>query len=163
MAFKELVSENKTAKICLFIDGLDEHDGDSDDIITLVKELSPFQNVKICVSSRPWTEFVLEFSINEARLLKMEDLTAEDIRSYVNDFFMRNGRFRKYAAQENGAMSQIKEEILQKSAGVFLWVYLVVRSLLQGLKYADNAQLLWKRLRSFPPDLDDFFLHMLRG
>jgi hypothetical protein len=43
----------KTSKICLFIDALDEFDGDPSDIVDLVQGMkSP--NIKICISSRPW-------------------------------------------------------------------------------------------------------------
>jgi hypothetical protein len=117
--------------------------------------------VKVCVSSRPWAEFVQEFGVDGARLLKVEDLTAQDIRKFVDGSLSANPRFRRLANSD--LPKEIVQEIVSKSDGVFLWVHLVVRSLLQGLKYADSERLLRKRLRSFPADLNDFFLHMLKG
>jgi hypothetical protein len=60
-------------------------------------------------------------------------------------------------------VSKLEMEIVKKSKGIFLWVYLVIRPLLEGIKYADSIQILRKRLMSFPPDLEDFFQHMLDG
>lgn len=44
---------------------------------------------------------------------------------------------------------------------MFLWVFLVVRSLLEGLKYADRVSDLQRRLDTFPEDLESFFQHMI--
>jgi hypothetical protein len=159
---KEIISENTTAKICFFVDGLDEIDGDSENLIDTVKALANRSAVKICVSSRPWAEFVHEFGTDSNRVLKVEDLTAGDIRRYAHESLLNNSRFRRLA-DKDPTLFQLQDEIVSKSDGVFLWVNLAVRSLLQGLKYADTKGFLWKRLRSFPPDLDEFFLHILMG
>ena len=45
--------------------------------------------------------------------------------------------------------------------GCFLWVVLVVRSLLQGLTNADSIATLWKRLQQIPTELEALFEHML--
>ncbi|KAI1373952.1 hypothetical protein F4677DRAFT_455720 [Hypoxylon crocopeplum] len=161
-AFNEIVSENTTAKMCLFIDGLDEFEGDSETLIDTMRALASCPAVKVCVSSRPWAEFVHEFRIHDTRLLRVEDLTAQDIREYVHGTLFGSSRFRRLITND-GTVSQLLEEIVSKSDGVFLWVRLVVQSLLQGLKYADSKYFLWKRLRSFPPDLNDVFLHMLKS
>lgn len=44
--------------------------------------------------------------------------------------------------------------------GVFLWVRLAVRSLVEGLRNRDSLVLLRHRLHEFPSDLDSFFRHM---
>lgn len=159
---KEVVQENKSAKICFFVDGLDETDGNSETLINTIKLLANHSAVKICVSSRPWAEFVHEFGNDSNRVLKVEDLTAGDIRRYASESLCNNCRFHRLAAKDP-TLLHIPAEIVSKSDGVFLWVYLVVHSLLRGLKYADSKGFLLKRLRSFPPDLDEFFLHMLEG
>jgi len=41
--------------------------------------------------------------------------------------------------------------------GVFLWVFLVVRSLKEGITNADTVSMLQKRLRELPSDLESFF------
>jgi hypothetical protein len=157
-----VISQNTSTTFCFFIDGLDEFSGDSEHLIDTVKRLTSHSNVKICVSSRPWAEFVHEFGDDDTRLLKLEDLNAQDIKNYVHEALSANSRFQRLAAKDDSAL-KLKEEVATKSDGVFLWVYLVVRSLLEGIRYADSTQFLWKRLRAFPPDLDGFFTHMLKG
>jgi hypothetical protein len=59
--FRNLIkSLQASACICLFIDGLDEFDGNDDSrnaVISLFKEIATYPHVKICVSSRPWLIF----------------------------------------------------------------------------------------------------------
>ncbi|KID94387.1 NACHT nucleoside triphosphatase, partial [Metarhizium majus ARSEF 297] len=155
--FGQLISENSPDKICFFIDGLDEYDGDSENLLQTIKLFEACQRVKVCVSSRPWSEFVHEFGDDDTHLLRVKDLTAQDIRKYADETLSSNSRFKRLSAKDN-SIPLLLDEIVSKSSGVFLWVRLVVQSLLQGLKYADSNQFLWKRLRSFPPDLDDFFV-----
>jgi hypothetical protein len=56
---------------------------------------------------------------------------------------------------------ELIEEIVNMSSGVFLWVALVTKSLLKGLTNFDNISDLRRRLREFPPELDDLFNRML--
>jgi hypothetical protein len=52
-------------------------------------------------------------------------------------------------------------EIVSKSSGVFLWVTLVVKSLLDGLTNRDRISDLQKRLQLLPSDLEELYKHML--
>lgn len=65
-------------RICLFIDGLDEYEGDSDgtyvDIVALFSEIATSPNIKICLSSRPWLAFEDSFLLGPT--LRLEDLTS---------------------------------------------------------------------------------------
>ncbi|KAK3186987.1 hypothetical protein K4F52_004153 [Lecanicillium sp. MT-2017a] len=158
---KAIIAETAATKICLFLDGLDEIDGEVESLIDTVKALAGL-SIKVCVSSRPWAEFIHEFGTDSKRVLKVEDLTAGDIRSYVYQTLTSNSRFRTLAAKDS-MLSQLQDEIVSKSAGVFLWVRLVVRSLLQAPTYADTPSLLWRRFRSIPPDLDKYFLQIIQS
>lgn len=52
-------------------------------------------------------------------------------------------------------------DIVDKTFGVFPWVYLVVRSLFEGLANADRMTDLQRRLKERPADIEQFFLHIL--
>lgn len=52
-------------------------------------------------------------------------------------------------------------DIVERAAGVFLWVFLVVRELLDGLTEGDDVFVLRKRLETLPEDLEDYFNHIL--
>ena len=61
----------KRAKFCLFIDGLDEYDGDYDDLLDLLFQLQQLDCIKCCVSSRPETN--LRSRLKACDQLRLED------------------------------------------------------------------------------------------
>jgi hypothetical protein len=61
-----------------------------------------------------------------------------------------------------GYARELVTEIVTKASGVFLWVMVVVRSLLQGLRNRDDIEDLRRRLKELPSDLNSLYTHMLR-
>ena len=147
-------------RFCFFIDGLDEYDGDPEHLVEVLESLRCWPDIKLCVSSRPWNEFEDAFSQPSDLRLALEDLTREDIRIYVRDTLEENPRFRALEAKD-GRSQDLVQEIVEKARGVFLWVVLVVKSLLTGLRNADRISHLQKRLRDFPGSLEKYFGHIL--
>ncbi|KAL9115631.1 MAG: hypothetical protein Q9187_007214, partial [Circinaria calcarea] len=162
-AFRKLVHEAAaSSKVCFFIDGLDEFEGDDTartEIVDLFKEISDSPDVKVCVSSRPW--LIFEDSFAHCSKLLLQELTYQDIERYVHSELVKDVRFSKLKEEDASGCSRLVEEIVNKAAGVFLWVYLVVRSLLQGLQNEDGIQDLQRRLRLIPADLEEYFKHMM--
>ncbi|KAI0811519.1 hypothetical protein GGR55DRAFT_678339 [Xylaria sp. FL0064] len=153
----ELVSQtNSSAKICFFIDGLDEYKGDTSELLSLVHKLASITNMKLCVSSRPWTQFKDFFGGEVDLIIKLEDLTRSDIRCYVDDSLQSNKRF-VALAKDQTAYNDLTDEVVFKAQGVFLWVKLVVHSLIQGATYADSLADMRKRVDELPADLETFF------
>lgn len=153
----------KDAKFMLFIDGLDEYEEDhmaASDLIETVKRLGCAPNIKLCVSSRPWGVFLDAFGHDDRLTLKLEDLTRNDIRHYITDKFNENRQYRRLKVLDP-TYTALVEEVCKRAQGVFLWVYLAVRNLLDGVANADSASFLHTRLDSFPPELEDFFQHMI--
>lgn len=148
----------KSVKICIFIDGLDEYEGQPASLIALVKMLAAIPNVKLCISSRPWNEFENEYGCHKDHKLYMERLNMPDILRYVEDII---GQHPHYNYLQKNGCDDLVTEIVDKSRGVFLWVYLVVRDLLQGLDNSDRAIDIERRLRRMPADLKGFFRHMV--
>jgi len=57
-AFKILIKQTAVPlKLCLLIDGLDEYEGEHEEMTNLFKEVTSLANVKARVSSRPWLVF----------------------------------------------------------------------------------------------------------
>ena len=57
-AFKETaVQLPGKIKLCLFIDGLDEYEGDHEELGRILKAMASSPHVKFCLSSRPWVVF----------------------------------------------------------------------------------------------------------
>ena len=143
------------AKFCFFIDGLDEFHGDHSKLVDFIKDLSECPNLKLCVSSRPW--LVFEDAFKRGPSLMVQDLTYPDIMHYISSKFSGNPGFIELRERETEYGDQLLEDIAQKSAGVFLWVHLVVKSLLGGLSNGDRVSDLQRRLSFLPPDLERLY------
>jgi hypothetical protein len=147
-------------KFCFFIDGLDEYEGKPDAIIQLVELLKSALQVKICVSSRPWNEFEKAFGQDQSKKLYMQELTRGDIELYVRDTLENDPGFQELK-QRDHCCPNLVQDVVDAAEGVFLWVFLVVRSLLEGLTNADRIVDLQRRLRDLPTDLNEYFERIL--
>ncbi|KAK7706210.1 hypothetical protein SLS57_009749 [Botryosphaeria dothidea] len=163
-AFSQLKKQKDvSARFCFFIDGLDEYDGESqegtyDDLIQTIEDFVKSPDIKVCLSSRPWNVFRDAFGCYPS--LALENLNRDDIDSYVRSTLVEDQRFVRLC-KENTFYQELVEEIVEKAQGVFLWVYLVVRSLRKGLVNSDTVEILRERVRSLPSDLKAFFCQIL--
>jgi hypothetical protein len=80
--FQDVLS-NQEFRFALFIDGLDEFDGEHHELISLIFEVASLKNVFICVASRPWLLF--EDAFENKPNLQLEWLTENNVRRYVSD------------------------------------------------------------------------------
>ncbi|KAI0434366.1 hypothetical protein F5Y09DRAFT_251143 [Xylaria sp. FL1042] len=165
-AIKLAIQESGPTRFCFFLDGLDEFEGDHELLIGLVTDLtSSMTNVKICVSSRPWTCFRDALGQDPKMCLKLEEFTANDIGNFVRNKLSQDRRLKRHMIGHNPSetIEYLVNEVVAKAEGVFLWVSLVVESLLQGLKYGDRESDLKRRLDSLPPTLEGMFSHILKS
>lgn len=161
-AFENLVrifSSSASCRMCLFIDGIDEFEGDHFILSDFFASVAASPNIKLVVSSRPIPACVDVFANSPG--LRLQDLTFNDIKSYTNDIVGGNKRWREIAREENARARQLIGEIVEKSSGVFLWVVLVVASLLDGLRNYDRVADLRQRLEDLPADVEKLYNHML--
>lgn len=164
-AFIQLAkSANEQLRLCIFIDGLDECEGgfqheDHESISQLFKNVASSPYVKICLSSRPW--LVFEQAFIGLPSLRLQDLTSDDIRLFVFEKLNSSEKMQSLIVTEPKLSEELVTEITTKSAGVFLWVDLVVGSLLRGLQNDDDLNQLLHRLRELPSTLKKLFQHML--
>lgn len=136
-------------KFCFFIDGFDEYDGNTFEILNCLADINCSTKIKLCLSSRPWNCFENSFGKQRTRKLYLQDLTKDDIKCYVSKTIGHT------------LVPSISQELIWKAQGVFLWVVLAVRSLQRGLVNGDSLKTLRERLDAFPPDLTEFFQHIL--
>jgi hypothetical protein len=165
-ALKILVQETtKTTKMAFIIDGLDEFHGNYSEQIELINLLQSFlgsnNDVKICVSSRPWNIF--EDAFKSRPSLRLEDLTFPDIQHYVTSHLSSNPGFAALQRLDSGYASKLIHNVTTKASGVFLWVILVVGSLLEGLTNGERLLELQQRLDSLPADLESLFWKILNS
>ncbi|KAF2732209.1 hypothetical protein EJ04DRAFT_497353 [Polyplosphaeria fusca] len=147
-------------KMCLFIDGADEFNGDHTEIIELFRTVAASHSTKLCISSRPWPVFMNAFETCPG--LVLQDLTRRDIQQYVRSRLEESPGMKRLQVAEPDEAPLLVEEIVDKSSGVFLWVKLVVNSLLTGLTNNDHIADLQGRLRQLPEELEELYIYMLK-
>lgn len=148
----------ETHCLCLFIDGLDELGGkayEREELLDFLDELSHHSTVKVCVSSRPVQPFLTAMS--ECPILRLEKLTRQDIENYTAAQLNTNRKFQKLKQSEEVLCLHLISEITERAKGVWLWVVLVIRSLLAGLTNMDTPSDLLIRLSQIPEELEDLF------
>lgn len=162
-AFHVLIQEcmRKEANYFFLIDGLDELNGSKRDLIDLLGHLTGMENVKICVSSRPWVVF--EDAYKQKPSLTVQDLTRNDIKHYVMTNFQTHPGFLELFDVNPDHCERIMNQVTTKASGVFLWVVLVIKSLLDGLTNGDSLERLQRRIDEVPDTLEGLFSKMLDG
>ena len=155
----EIVVSNSSAHYAFFIDGLDEFDGDTTEMSEFILRLSTFKGVKICAASRPWPVF--EDTFSQRPRLRVETLTNSDIRLFVSEKLNSHIRFREMSKLMTESSRELIFEITDKAQGVFLWVRIVVQSLLEGFRDGDSLESLHQRLHGLPSDLEELFKKIL--
>lgn len=143
--------------ICIFLDGIDEFDPDEGNLLELIQYWDSITDVKLCVSSRPED---LESFFRDRPRLRLQDLTRGDIAKLVNDLLLENTDVRNISRRENKPIHLLTDAILRDAEGVFLWVSLVTKSFLRGIKNQDSWSQLRQRLEAFPKGLYDLYRHM---
>ncbi|KAI0007105.1 hypothetical protein F4779DRAFT_523949 [Xylariaceae sp. FL0662B] len=169
-ALSRLVEEQTLSndmRLCLFIDGLDEfaeeHNGISHEQLVRILRQWAYNSggrMKLCVSSRELPAFE---GISPSNKLCLQDLTRSDIQTYVRDALMEHSGFLDLQKTGRGEGEFLIREIVQNAEGVFLWVALVVRSVLKGLSNGDAIPKLRKRFKDMPRSLDGLFDNMLKS
>lgn len=156
-AFQKLVSlASEDIKMCFFIDGLDEYDGDATEIAEFMASISRSSpHAKFCVSSRPWPVFQDIF--RGAPTVKVQDLNRKDIDRYVRESLQQNSHWDHLSKKSRSESSALMADIVQKADGVFLWVVLVIRSLIKGLRNGDELTHLRDRINQLPAELEGLF------
>lgn len=150
-------------KICLFVDGMDEFEGDHADIIDLFKSLATgpgAANVKMCLSSRPWAVFqdAFEFAVPN---LKLQELTHGDMQQYVSENLQHSSQVHDILQQDAVKGAKFLQSVIERADGVFLWVRLAVDKILERFVAGEGLEGLDTLLQTLPSDLDELFAKLL--
>jgi len=163
---KDVVSQEKIAcHLCLFIDGLDEFEGNLMHIADFFKGLSGGSKtckmkIKACVSSRPLNVF--EDAFGQGPGFPIHKWTEADIMQYTTTKFQSNPLMRRisfYGGKSD--TDELTRLVIQRAAGVFLWVRLVLDDLLQGLSDGNTLSELQQRLLALPEDIEGLYIRMM--
>lgn len=102
--------------ICMFVDGLDEHDGDDKDLADNLKRLKNLlpQSTRFCISSRSYPDFDAEFGSSMG--LKMHECTRRDISLYIG----RRLEDARAFGLSRRAVRKLANEVTRMAQGSFL-------------------------------------------
>lgn len=140
-----------SVRLILIVDGLDECDGtdlEQEELGDFLTAVAAFDHVKVCCSSRPWN--VYKDAFGECPQLRLEDLTRTDIQVYVESRLEHSRRWRLIERHDYLRAAYLVRDIIDRSEGVFLWVCLVMRDILQDLRDGDSLEELRQKLHHVP-------------
>ncbi|KAF7549483.1 hypothetical protein G7Z17_g6349 [Cylindrodendrum hubeiense] len=169
---KRLDLHSSSTRFCFFIDGLDEYRGALGanakeeastymaEIIQVIETLSSLVDIKLCISSRPWVPFERAFGMCADRKLYVHKENFNDIRLYIRDKLENSNVFIE-SQIDREQLQLLVDEVVEQSRGVFLWVFLVIESLVRGLANQDRPAELLQRLSQLPKTLNGYFERML--
>jgi hypothetical protein len=151
----------KVENVLLVLDGLDECHGDYTGHLKYLMEWANLINVdqpriRILVASRPEIDIQLWMVEQQYKQLKIHEWTGTDVSRYVASR-LNDTRQTLELAGIHGAARRIDQDLInavvERAAGVFLWVHLVVEDLIRGLKNGDTSEELQDRVSRLPSDL----------
>ena len=155
--FQGLFEDRSSPHTILFIDALDECEGDQlRQLAFFFRDLTESAHeagvkLEVCLSSRHFGAV----TVSNCPIIAMEHHNKPDIMLYLDQ---------KLAAHDTGgseAFRRLKNTIMEMSSGIFLWVVLVVDMLLKDLDEGKNERHLEGRLSKVPLALQGLFKEML--
>lgn len=139
--------------ICLFIDGLDEFEGDESTLVAEMRQLLASPRIKICASSRPHNLFERAFGGEEYQWkLELHIYTRKDIAELARSQLYGDEGFLLIVQNEKHRAGFIRK-IEEQANGVFLWAVLVVREIIREIGHGGDMSDLENTLETLPPAL----------
>ena len=152
-----LAKQPPSISVCIFIDGLDEFEGNEDSLMNTIRLLSQSSRTRVCISSRP--EQIYRQGFADSPQLRLQDLNRHDIQQMTS---------KQLGTELEKSFPHLKREIkilindlISRSQGIFLWVNLIIKDLQRGLRNKDNLQELRERLDDMPDTVHGVYDHML--
>ena len=162
----ELIGRKSTneVSICLFVDALDEHDGNHRELVLILRKIAqltdnPAFRVRLALAGRP--ENVFKTAFQGCPGFSIHEYTTDDIRHYAEDRIKADMAGELSIEYEEG-LKKLVENIVRDAQGVFLWVRLVVNEIVEGICEGDTMEELVTLLSTIPTELGDLYKRALR-
>jgi len=156
--FENLVLEaGKFFCLAAFIDGMDEFEDSPKEIVNLVNSLASkvSHGIKVCVVSRPWVEF--DDAYGDVPSLRMESATQKDMIAFVTEKVRQTKAMIELSTYCDKEVAQFLEDVVHKAEGVFIWLRVVVDTLLQAATEGAGVLQLRQILDSLPQDVRELY------
>ncbi|KAL8977205.1 MAG: hypothetical protein Q9205_006940, partial [Flavoplaca limonia] len=151
-------------KLLLFLDALDEHEGDNDLLLQLLKEWTLnadgyYVTLKICLASRSWPVFTQQLGAGPN--FAIDQYTKDDIRMYTESR-LSSTYVGTSSLLVRDNLSELIEQITTKARGVFIWVRLVTDRLAINIRDGSPFQVLSRIIAETPEKLQELYDDTLR-
>ena len=154
------VFDHSPKGLCLFIDGLDEYEGN---LLQLLRFLIKLRTVgensgtprKIYVSSRP--EPIPSQLLEGTPSLSMSDENHQGIRAYVQSIM----KDMPSKIAEDPQWKSLCDEVVNRADGVFLWARFALDELVHGFCKGESTDELSARLESVPDELEGIYKRII--
>jgi len=156
--FSTIFARQPAGRTLIFVDGLDECD------MKYVRSQAYFWRevtksahaagvqLDVCLSSRHFPSITLD----SCAMITVEDYNTPDITRYVE------WKFKLGIATEEPQWGLLRDKVLGKSAGIFLWVVLVMEDVLKKWDEGKGLHSLLKLLDVVPAELETLFAQLFR-
>jgi hypothetical protein len=156
--------------VCLFLDALDEYDGDPESMVHFLRSLvvlppDSATSIKVCFSSRLYNIFIDEFKGSPG--FKIHERTQRDIEHVITERLSKSQSVSEALAsgneQSRTVFHEIRNELVSRAEGVFLWLRFALDDLLRSHREGDDISNVLDRLRSLPDELGNFYQRIIEG
>ena len=132
-------------RCCIFLDGLDEHEGDHKKFGTFILSLhAVFQDM---FEGHP--------------SFAMQDYTNSDIRKHLHKILGGHPSLKENQGQRRDELIDIYDYIVDNAHGVFLRADSVATEIYTGLKNGETFARLWELLNELPTDIERLYKQIL--
>jgi hypothetical protein len=167
-AWKAVTQQRKVPlHACMFLDALDEHEGDNDQLSKFIYGLlstadGRIVRIKICVASRTWNIFGEHFGA--CPQFAIHEHTAADIQAYTSERLsgIMTGLGEDLQLSLSPKIERLSLQVTTKARGVFIWVRIVLDELVKGIRDGTPVSLLEEKVSQMPEELGELYRHTLK-
>ena len=145
-----------TGFLVLYVDGVDECEGDLDFLLTqllrFIRQINhgPLK-IKACIASRDYPD--IRKSLYKSKGFAIHDWTARDIQKYVSGVLQGE----VVETLHDSELETLNDAVLRKAEGVFIWVKIVVNELSLHLERGGGYSEVFQILSRLPGDITDLY------
>jgi hypothetical protein len=163
-----VIQRQVVTPLCLFLDALDEHQGDNEQLAVSLHNLAShvdgkYVKIKLCIASRPWDTFTVSFGSCPG--FKIHEHTSKDIRAYtlsmLNQAAPKGVESSSTGNSRSVRLENLARQVTEKAHGVFIWVRIVVDEIAKGVRERIPFFVLEEKLSKMPEELKDLYEHTL--
>ena len=148
------IVRSSTKRLIAFVDGLDEHQGSTTELIDTIFALEDRVEIKICLASRP--ELIFERELSRFQHLAVQDYNHESIKTYT-EMALSSARYGPWVQ----AIQALSGRIREQANGVFLWARLAVDELMQRAAEGQSEADLSQVLDAMPAEVEGLYQRIL--